>query len=353
MQLRQQTWQDRMDANPMRFFTRELATEVERARPICADFLGADPAGFAFVSNVTTGANAVAASLPLRPGSEVVVTDHGYGTVTLTIARACRDAGAQLVEVPIRLDADAAGIESAILGAISDRTTLAVIDHITSPTARVFPVDRLIPALRARGVPVPVDGAHAPGMTPVDLDGLDPDFWIGNFHKWACAPRGSAALWVASPWRSSMRSLVVSWGEAEGFPYSYSMVGTADHSAWLATPEALAFMARLGWRQVRDHNAALVGYGQRVIAEALRLDPDGLVAETALAMRVLPLPNGTAGTQPAAEALMLRIAEELAVETAIAPWSGIGLLRLSAQLYNCPADYERLAAGLPRLVGLD
>lgn len=348
--LRQQTWQDRMNANPMRFFTRELAVEVERARLTCAEFLGADPTGFAFVNNSTTGANAVVASLPLWPGAQVLVTDHGYGAVIYAMARACHDAGAELVTVPIPLDASASVIEAAILDAVTERTALAVIDHITSPTARRFPIERLIPALRDLGVPVLIDGAHGPGMVPVDVDALEPDFWIGNFHKWVCAPRGSAGLWVAPRWRSRMRSLVVSWREFEGYPFSYSMIGTTDHSAWLATPEALAFMTRFGWEQVREHNVALVGYGQRVVAEALRLDPDRLVIEPSLTMRPLPLPEGIATNRLDADALMRRIADELLVETVISPWNGVGLLRLSAQLYNCPGDYEKLADGLPRLL---
>ena len=352
VQLRRQTWQDRMDANPMGFFSRELAGEVERARLICAEFVGAEPAGFAFVNNATTGASAVVASLPLRAGAQVLVTDHGYGAVIYAVIRACHDAGAELVTVPVPLDASAEAIEAAILDRVTERTALAVIDHISSPTARRFPVERLIPALHDRGVPVLVDGAHAPGMVPVDLDALEPDFWIGNFHKWVCAPRGSAGLWVAPRWRGNMRSLVVSWRESEGYPYSYSMIGTVDHSPWLATPEALAFMTRLGWEEVWQHNIALVGYGQRIVAEALGLDPDRLVVEPALSMRPLALPAGVAATSADAYALMGRIATELLVETAISPWNGVGVLRLSAQLYNCPADYETLASGLPRLLGI-
>jgi len=353
VQLRQQTWQDRMNANPMGFFSRELAGEVERARLLCAEFLGAERAGFALVNNATTGANAVVASLPLRAGAQVLVTDHGYGSVIYAVARACRGAGAELVTVSIPLEAPADAIETAILDRVTERTALAVIDHISSPTARKFPVERLIPALRDRGVPVLVDGAHAPGMVPVNLDALEPDFWIGNFHKWVCAPCGSAGLWVAPQWRSGMRSLVVSWREFEGYPFSFSMIGTSDPSPWLTAPEAMAFMTRLGWEQVRQHNIALVGYGQRIIAEALGLDPDRLVAEPALSMRPLALPAGVAETKPDADALMRRIATELLVETSISSWNGVGLLRLSAQLYNCPADYERLASGLPRLLGID
>jgi len=352
VQVRQQTWQDRMNANPMRFFSRELAGEVERARLICAEFLGAEPAGFAFIHNATTGANAVLASLPLRAGTEVLVTDHGYGAVVYAVARACHDAGAVQVTVPIPLDAATDAIEAAVLDRVTERTALAVIDHISSPTARRFPVERLVPILRDRGVPVLVDGAHAPGMVPLDLDGLQPDFWIGNFHKWVCAPRGSAGLWVAPRWRRSVRSLVVSWSEFEGYPLSYSMIGTMDYSAWLTTPEALAVMNRLSWDQIRQHNIALVGYGQRIIAEALDLDPDGLVVEPALAMRPLTLPAGIGATKPDADALMRRIAAELQVETSISPWNGVGLLRLSAQLYNCPADYETLAYGLPQVLGI-
>ncbi len=256
----QQELRDRMHANPVRFFKVERQPLIEAAREAAAAFVGADPAGFALVTNATTGASSVLAGFPLEPGDEVLVTDHGYGAVTYAVERACARSGARLVTVAVPLDADAATIEGLITAAVTPRTRLAVIDHITSPTARLFPVERIVPALRERGVAVFVDAAHAPGMLPVDLAALEPDFWTGNFHKWPCVPAGTGGLYVAPRWRAQIRPLVASWNEPLGFPQAFDDYGTADPTAWLAAPATFDLLGGLG---LGPDAAAEHGVGRR------------------------------------------------------------------------------------------
>ena len=347
VQREQDRWRARMDANPVRFFRREWQPAVAEARLRAAAFLGAEPDGLALVPNATAGACAVLAAFPLRAGDEVLVTDHGYGAVTAAAQRACARAGAGLVTASFPFACAEEQICAAVLDAAGPRTRLAVLDHATSPTARLLPVERLVPALQSLGVAVLVDAAHSPGMLPVDLDALRPDFWVGNFHKWVCAPRGAAALWAAPQHRSGLPAPVVSWREDEGYPHSFSLPGTADSSAILSLPAALALFDVLGGqRRVMARNNALAGYGHALLADALGLGRSEYPAEAGLSMAALPLPERLSG----ADRVQMLIADQLGAETAVSEWQGRLVLRISAQLYNRPEEYRRLAEGLPALL---
>lgn len=346
----QQSWRARMESNPVRFFQRELPEALTQARTEVAAFLGAAPAGLAFVRNATTATNTVLASMPLGPGDEIVRTDHGYGGVRIATERRAADTGATVVtaHVPLRADDDEAA--QAVLDRVTSRTRLAVLDHVSSPTARRLPLVTLVPALQQRGVAVLVDGAHAPGMLAVDLDRLGADWWTGNLHKWCFTPRGTAVLHVAPHRRATTRTLVASWGAGRGFPEAFTDTGTDDVSGWLAAPRALRFLDQLGPDRLRRHNVELAVLGQREVAQALGLDPADLPRDAAVSMQLVPLPDGVAADKAAADALQDRIGEQASIEVAVTTWAGRGFLRLSAQAYNCPADYARLAADLPALL---
>jgi isopenicillin-N epimerase len=340
----QRLWRGRMEGNPVKFFRRELQGALDEARLALCAFLGADPDGAAFVLNTTSGTNAVFASFPLAAGDEVLITDHIYGAVRFGLTRTAERAAARLVEVPIPLDADDDFVVDALLAAVTERTRLAVVDHISSASVKLFPVERLVPALQERGVAVLVDAAHAPGSLAVDLGALRPDFWTGNFHKWPSAPRGTAMLYVAPRWRGLMRSYPVAWREYEGFPHTFTHTATADQTAWLAAPAAVEFFEDFGWKAVRERNARLVAFGQATVAEAIGADLAGM-PDAALPMRLVPL-DGFRGSPAEAEALRDRIADLHGIETVINVWSGRPLLRLSAQLYNTGAEYAALGAAL-------
>jgi isopenicillin-N epimerase len=358
----QQRWRSRMDGNPTRYFRRELQPALDGARLAASRFLGADADGVTFVLNSTSGAGVVFASFPLCAGDEVLVTDHVYGAVLFGARKTAARVGASVVTVPVPLGAADDDVVAAVLGEVTERTRLAVIDHVSSATAMRFPVERIVPALQGLGVAVLVDGAHAPGMLPVDLAALGPDFWVGNFHKWPCAPRASAGLYAASRWRGTTGSFPVSWREAEGFPHSFLAPGTVDSTAWLAVPAALELFESLGWAAVRERNGALAAYGQRVIAEVIGADLRGMPGaengegkalagsdRAGLSMRLVPLATVTPDLG-AADALRDRIADEFGIETVINVWGGRALLRVSAQLYNCERDYERLGTVLRALL---
>jgi len=353
VQWAQQRLRDETEANPLRFFTLGLVDRITHTRRFLAGFLGADPDGTALVGNATTGVAVVLRSLDLRPGDEIVTTDHGYGAVDLAVERECGRSGAAARRIRVPLTAtDAEVVEAVRVGLRPDRTRLLIVDQIASPTAKVLPVAEITAAARAVDVPVLVDAAHAPGMLPVAVDALGADFWTGNLHKWAYAPRGTAVLVVAPRWREHIQPLVVSWEQAAGFPRSLEWQGTLDYTSWLAAPTGIFTLRSLGVDAVRAHNAALAAYGQAVAGAALGLSPDELPEPGGpwISMRILPLPAGLGTTFADATALRRHIADTLGAETAVNAWDGRGWLRLSAQVYNRAEEYERLARRLPALL---
>lgn len=341
----QQRWKARIEANPNSFFGRDVDGLIDAAREQVSQHLRCDAEGFAFVPNVTFAANAVMGSLAFEPGDRILMTDHAYGAVLMTAQKAALEQDASVDVVPVPLGAT--DVCERILAAAGPRTRLAIIDHVTSPTATIFPIEDIVKALKRRGVAVFVDAAHAPGMVPVDVASLAPDFWACNFHKWICAPRASGGLWVSEEHRSKIRPLVVSWRAGEGYPGSFGWWGTADFSPYLATPDAFDFIGAFDtgpddWRRLTIEGAELV-------RESAGLEQvPGRDGSQIGCMQILQLPDGTAPTRDAARALSARIAAGLGVEVAVAAWGPGGLLRLSAHAYNTLEDFERLAVGLGR-----
>jgi isopenicillin-N epimerase len=347
------SWQDLIDANPMGFFRRTADGELDRVRLAIARFLGSDDQGVALTQNATTGIATVLASLPLGPGDRILVTDHIYGAVRWNADLAARRTGAVVDEVAVPLGANDDEAVEAILAGVREGTKYALLDHISSTTAKLFPIERIVAALHERDVRVIVDAAHAPGAVPVDLGTLGADYWAGNIHKWAGAPRGTAGLYASPESRAELKPIPLSWREPEGFPNSFSFVGTADQTAWLAAPAGLEFFEKLGWEAVRKYNNTLVRIGQLLIAEAIGASLEGMpgegVDEYPLPMRLIPL-DGVPADEAACIALTNRLAQEYLIECPVTTWNGRALLRICAQLYNSAACYERVAEALKDLL---
>jgi isopenicillin-N epimerase len=340
-----------MQANPMRYSLIEEPAGVQQARLRAAAFLGADPAGLALVPNATTAVSTVLATFDFAAGDQIVVSDHGYGAIRLAVDRIARESGATVTEASFSTRADEDEICAAVEAALTEFSRLLVIDQVTSSTARVLPVDRIIAVAHDRSVPVLVDAAHTPGQLGVDVAALGADFWTGVLHKWPCAARGTAVLAVAEQWRSRLAPLVTSWNDADGFPKAFDLAGTRDLTAWLVLGDALDLMDELSWDRLRIHGSALADFGQATVADALGVGSDALWREPDLWMRCVPLPEGVATTTDAARALWNVISDRLGCEVGVTTWTGRGLLRLSAHAYNAPGEYERLAIGLRDLLG--
>jgi isopenicillin-N epimerase len=272
----------RMEAEPVQFLWRRYEELLEPARVSAARFVGASPKDFVFTTNATAGVNSVIRSLELKPGDEILTTSHDYNACRNVLIESARRARARVVvaEIPFPLRAEDQVVE-AILKSVTRRTRLAMIDHVTSNTALVLPVARLVRELHERGVDALVDGAHAPGMVPLDLNQLGAAYYTANLHKWTCAPKGAAFLWVRQDKQDAVQPAVISHGNNRprpGFtPFQdrFDWTGTFDLTAWLCVPPAIQFMGKLltgGWSALRKRNHELAVKARQDLCAELHLN---------------------------------------------------------------------------------
>jgi isopenicillin-N epimerase len=348
-----------MEANPVRFLSREIDDRLAAARAALAAFVGADADDLAFISNATSGVNAVLRSLTFAAGDELLTTDHAYGACKNTLDFVARRAGAAVVVATLPFPViSAADVVAAVMAKVTDRTRVALLDHITSPTALVLPVEQLIAALGARGVDVIVDGAHAPGMVALDVGALGAAYYAGNCHKWLCAPKGSAFLWVRRDRQEHVRPLTISHGAnvtrpgRSRFRLEFDWTGTSDPTAWLTVPKSIEYVGSLvpgGWPALRARNRELALEARRLLCEVTGtapLCPDEMVGSIASVRLPDGLTANIAWRRP--DPVQARLYERWGIEVPVMSWPAAPrrLLRISAQLYNSRAHYTRLAEAL-------
>ncbi len=352
---RQSELRRRMEQQPVRFFDRELLPLWDEARGELARFVGADSEGLAFVPNATTGVNTVLRSMAFDPGDELLVTDHTYDACRCAVRYVAERTHADIVvaEIPFPIDNQQTVVER-ILEAVTPRTELALVDHVTSPTGLILPVDTIVDRLHARDVDVLVDGAHAPGMLDLDLESIGAEFYTGNCHKWLCAPKGAAFLHVDEHHRDVIHPLSISDGYCQtsetrsSFHLEFDWTGTDDPTPFLCIPEAIACLDSLlpeGWDDLREHNHALALKARDIVCEALEVTPPA-PAQMLGSMAALPLSERRLPSAP--DELERTLAFDHGFEVPIkTPPEPLGpLIRVSAQLYNTPEQYEHLAAVL-------
>lgn len=344
-----------MEQEPVRFFGLELEELLDTARQELANFVGADAANLVFVPNATTGVNTVLRSLSFQPGDELLTTNHEYNASRNALDFAAKQAGARVVvaNVPFPLSSPEHCIE-AVLAQVSTKTKLVLLDHVTSQTGLVFPLKILIRELAERGIEVLVDGAHAPGMISINLQELGAAYYTGNCHKWLCAPKGAAFLYIRADRQSIARPLVISHGansprtDRSQFHLEFDWTGTADPTPYLCVPEAIRFLGQLlpgGWPALMAHNRAIALTARQLLCQALGVEPpcpEALIGS----MAVIPLPLGSA------EQLQTDLFQRFQIEVPVTPWQGSvnRLIRVSAQIYNTLTDYDVLAGALVELL---
>jgi isopenicillin-N epimerase len=356
---KQNEYRAQMEREPVRFFVRELEPLLDQARSALSAFIGADPNGLAFVVNATSGVNAVLRSLDLDKFDELLVTTQEYNACRNALDYVAGLAGSKVVVVDIPFPIPSGeDIVARVLEKVTDRTRLFLVDHITSQTAVILPIEQLVQELAQRGVDTLVDGAHAPGSLPLDLAKIGAAYYAGNLHKWVCAPKGAAFLHVRENRRASIRPLAISHGanstrrDRSRFFLEFDWTGTFDPSAWLVVPDALQFLPSLvdgGWPAVMRANHELALKARDLLCASLGIDrpvPDEMLG----AMAALPLPDAdpSLAWSPDGDPIQDRLLYDYGIEVPFMPWPSPAnrVLRVSAQLYNDFEDYEKLASAL-------
>ena len=347
-----QRWQRELERQPVEFLGRRFNDLMRAARSALGDFVGADADDVTYVMNATVGLNVVARSIPLRPGDEVLTTDHEYGALDRTWRFLCDKQGAKYIRQPVRVPIQSAEeVIEAIWSGVTDRTRVLFISHITSPTAITFPIAPLIDRARQAGIISIIDGAHAIGQVDLNLRELGADFYSSNCHKWLMAPKGSAFLYARKEMQHLVEPLVVSWGWQAEKPGRSKFIdeqewqGTRDIAAYLTVPAAIQFQREHQWAQVREECHELVQYARERVSALTGLPP--LTPDEAqwfTQMSALPLPPCDL------DALKRRLYDEFKIEIPVIHWNDRHFARISIQGYNTRADVDVLIEALSALL---
>ena len=353
-----QRWQLQLEAQPVAFLdpARGLSGWMRDSRAAMSGELGTDADNIVGMTNATVGLNVVAQSLDLRPGDEILTTDHEYAALEKTWAYVARRAGAKIVVATVPLPLNSADeFTACLLSRITPKTRVLFLSHITSATALVFPIETIVAEAHARGIYTVIDGAHTPGHIPLNIDALGADFYAGNCHKWLMAPKGSAFLYVRPELQSVINPLVIShgWTEDAAAPGPFGntafidrleMQGTRDPAAWLTVPTAIAFRAQHGWGRVAAQCCTLVQDTARRVADLTRLPSFSAPEFCAPQMVAMPVPPCDIAD------LQRQLMAQYGIEIPCFTWAGHHIVRVSAQGYNTQAQMDHLVQALTTLL---
>ncbi|MEY3328913.1 MAG: hypothetical protein RLZZ115_1796 [Cyanobacteriota bacterium] len=346
----QYQFRQQLEQQSCHFFVREYEILLDNARVELANFVGANPEELVFIPNATTGVNTVLRSLIFSEQDELLTTNHEYNACRNVLDFVASRTGAKIIiaDIPFPV-ASSEEIIDAIMAKVSPRTKLVLIDHITSQTGLIFPIQEIIKKLTHLGIDTLVDGAHAPGMLELNLQAIGATYYTGNCHKWLSAPKGAAFLSVQRDRQSLIRPLTISHGanstrsDRSRFLLEFDWTGTPDPSAYLCIPEAIKFMGSLlpgGWSELIKTNHNLVVNARKLLSEKIGINlscPDDMIGS----MAVLPLGEKWQNY----DNLNQKLWEEYQIEVPIMPWEDQtkSLMRISAQIYNHLSQYEYLA----------
>lgn len=349
----QQALREEMEEQPARFLLRELSALSGRsdhpmprlrvAAEAVAQFVGGEGKDLVFVDNATTGVNAVLRSLDFQPGDEILITNLAYGAVMNAAAFIAQSHGASLVTVQLPFPvSDSSNYVTALAQGLTPRTRLAILDHITSETALVLPLAEMAACCKAAGVPILADGAHAPGAINLNIPSLGVDWYTGNLHKWALAPKGCGFLWASPERQQNLHPTVISWGLGQGFTQEFDWVGTKDPTPYLSAPAALALMQEWGIEAMHQYNHALAWEAARVLSQRWGTEP-AAPRPMVGCMITLPLPQTLGQSREEAARLQYALLYDCQIEAPILCIAERLWVRISAQIYNELEDVERFA----------
>jgi isopenicillin-N epimerase len=352
-----------MERRPIQFLARDLERLLDEARGVLAEFFGTKADNLVFVPNATGGVNTVLRSIEFKPGEELLVTDQEYNACRNALEFAAERSGAKVVVAKIPFPVGSTSqIVDAILAPVTSRTRLALLDHVTSQTGMVLPIARLVDELDSRGIDTLVDGAHAPGMVPLDLPSINAAYYSGNCHKWLCAPKACGFLHVRQDRQKTIRPLSISHGansprvDRSRFLIEFAWTGTSDPTACLSVPEALRVVGSLlpgGWPEIMARNRELALAGRKILCQTLNIQPP-CPDECIGSLASVPIPDAPDGVRPveplSQDPLQDKLRTDYGIEVPVVHWpaSPKRLLRISAQLYNSLPQFKFLAGALAK-----
>jgi len=340
-----QQWQLELERQPVLFLGRRYHALYQDARDALANYLDATPTNIAFVPNATTGLNTIARSLDLKPQDEILTTDHEYGALDLMWQFLANRKKLTLVrqKIPLPLMGEEAVIEAFWAG-VTARTRVIFLSHITSSTALILPVEKICHRARQAGILTVVDGAHAPGQIPLQLERIGADFYSGNCHKWMCAPKSSAFIYARPEHHELIHPLVISWGwdEEADFYARTAWQGTRDVSAFLTVPQAIRFLQAQQWETAQQRCHELAIHTMHRICEISGKAP--LAMPRFFGQMVsAPLPDC------AADELQQQLYADYRIEVPIIEHQGAVYIRVSIQIYNTREDADALIKALQEI----
>ncbi len=339
----QRRLQENMERDPTKVLVLELPYALRASANHLATFVKCAGSDLAFIENATAGCNTVLASIRLSPGDEILLTDHGYRAIRKAVEYHAARTGALVVEATVPFPtSDPVEILTAVANRLGPRTRLAIFDHVSSPSAIIFPVRELTALSHEAGARVLIDGAHAPGMLSLDIPAIDADWYVGNCHKWLMAPKGSGFLWVSPASQAETHPLVISHGFGQGFEAEFDWVGTRDPTAWLSIPAAIDFHLRCGGHRLRERNMRLARDAASLLAKHWNTERGSCDALTG-SMSTVRLPVVGEATEERALAIRGALRKDHRIDAAVVAFDGSLWVRLSAQAYNEFEEYQRLA----------
>ncbi len=353
----QQELRQRLEREPLYFFTQEYEALLDQARNKLAQFIGAESDNLVFVSNATSGVNTVLRSLIFEPGQEILITNHTYNACRNTLDYVAERSGVtiKVVALPFPLES-ARMVTEGILNQVSSKTRLVMLDHITSPTALIFPLEEIIPELNRQEIETLIDGAHAPGAIPLNLKALGATYYTGNCHKWLCSPKGAGFLYVTPEKQAQIRPLTISHGansprtDRSRFQLEFDWMGTNDPTPYLAVPKAIEWMDSLfkgGWEEIRARNHQLIITARKLLLDVLDL-PSPCSQEMLGCMAAIPLGR----ILPSTESIEQHLRKDYYLQVPIFPWTDpeTSILRISAQVYNSLEEFTYLGEVLKKVL---
>jgi isopenicillin-N epimerase len=347
-------WIRKIESDPVHMIVREGPELLEKSKQSLAKFLGMNATDFGLVTNATEGINCVLRSLDFSAGDELVTTNHVYNAVRQAMKYIARRSGAVYREIDISVPVSSSdSIANQILNALTPRTKLVVIDHITSPTALIFPIEKIVAACNERKIDTLIDGAHGPGMAPININQLSPTYYAGNLHKWACCPKGCAFLCVRPDRQDRIHPMIISHFLDQGMLKEFGWQGTRDFAAWYTIPTAIEFLSTIGLEKIMSHNHAMAVWVNQTLCDRWKVEsisPLGGLLLGSMATVPLPAPldriSDTEG-----QALQRWLHDEYQIEVPTMLFKDRTYIRPCCQVYNRADEYLRLSdAVLRRLV---